>query len=532
MPWPNPFGTSAAGGGKPEVTFAGPILLGKLKEPGVFTGGPLNTPSGSMYVQSTGAITNQVVSTAAPGRASFPYIPISTATLIGGGSTGAPPYQGYGSALAFINQPGDQHLEMWSTNDNEWIRFGAVSNVPNSTSTQTGPFSTGVASTVTIITTGSPFSLIGVWPQIAVFGSSGNEIRGYTDFTWNETSEIFLQNQTTGAAITGSGVHLNIASLGGFNVFSATTASGGGIINAVAIGDTITITDASDTYVIGQSNQVGGGGPAYVMGRGNFITTSDGGTSINYIYGDLNEIRSTGGNNYIYGNNNVHRGDGNSNMTFGQGITMTGTGGANLIIGNSLIISTSDEGFNAALDRTTVIVISSGAPGAASSGIDGAAFLAKPTVETYLYNQSSSGTAFGKATITITSSSAQVVLKAASTAELVGGTLGLYSAGSAGSTGTATVRFLSATSGSTQALPARFYESTGGNYVGIMAPSTMPAASYTVTLPASAPSTGQFLQVDSSHVTKWAHPSAVSQQFQTASGATVTVLNGVITAIV
>ena len=292
MPWPNPFASSAPAGGKLEATFGGPILLGKMKEGGVAGIGPLVSPSGALLIQSTGSITNQVVSTGAPTKAAFLYAPVSTASLI---TAGPPPYQGYGAATVFVNNTTDQHWEVWSTQDNEWIRFGQVSTVGSGG--------------------GSTFTVNGVWPQIAVYTSPGGNIGGYTDLTWQETSRLFAAGAST-AIFAGNGLHTDNYSIGGFNVFRASTGPASGVSFGVMIGDTNELDDASDSYIMGQNNQIGGGGPGYIVGRSNNITTSVA-SAVNYLYGELNTIYSSGGNNYIYGGSNTIRGGGNSNIIAG-----------------------------------------------------------------------------------------------------------------------------------------------------------------------------------------------------------------------
>src|SRR5581483_10142123 len=53
----------------------------------------------------------------------------------------------------------------------------------------------------------------------------------------------------------------------------------------------------------------------------------------------------------------------------------------------------------------------------------------------------------------------------------------------------------------------RFQDAAGGEYVGLRAPTTV-SPSYTIDLPASAPTTGQFLQASSTTATQWTSISA------------------------
>src|SRR5438128_7071953 len=91
------------------ITTAGGILGTRLKGPafagqiadGGASGGPLPQASGVIVIQTTASIVNQVVSTAdavVGARASFVYIPVSTATLVGSTS---PPYLGVGVPIVW-----------------------------------------------------------------------------------------------------------------------------------------------------------------------------------------------------------------------------------------------------------------------------------------------------------------------------------------------------------------------------------------------------------------------------------------------
>ena len=111
--------------GLKKVGFQGPVLAGKVADPGV-AGGMLPFPGGVICVQSTASLTNQVVTTSATGlqRAAFLYIPVTTATLTG---AAAPPYVGVGVPLTWNDA--DKMLQIWSSGSASWMSLVATTSM-------------------------------------------------------------------------------------------------------------------------------------------------------------------------------------------------------------------------------------------------------------------------------------------------------------------------------------------------------------------------------------------------------------------
>lgn len=130
MPFPVVFTSSAPAGGRPSADFGGPVLFGKVSDGGPVGTGPQPQPSGTLYVQSTGGQSNQMVSTGAIGKASLPYVPISSASLVG---AGAPPFTGFGAAMALIGASTAPFLQVYSTLATDWVPIFAQSTVTAST---------------------------------------------------------------------------------------------------------------------------------------------------------------------------------------------------------------------------------------------------------------------------------------------------------------------------------------------------------------------------------------------------------------
>lgn len=95
----------------------GPAVSGQIADGGA-AGGPLPNPGGFICVQSTAALTNQVVTTSATGlqNASFVYVPLTTATLVG---AAAPPFTGVGTPLLWNDA--DAILMVWSSSRSSWL---------------------------------------------------------------------------------------------------------------------------------------------------------------------------------------------------------------------------------------------------------------------------------------------------------------------------------------------------------------------------------------------------------------------------
>ena len=95
----------------------GPALAGQQADNG--SGGPIPAPGGFICIQSTASITNQVVSTAdavVANRASFVYIPVTTAPLVG---AAAPPFVGVGTPLVWDDA--NKRLAIWSSGSSSWL---------------------------------------------------------------------------------------------------------------------------------------------------------------------------------------------------------------------------------------------------------------------------------------------------------------------------------------------------------------------------------------------------------------------------
>jgi hypothetical protein len=113
-------GVTAAIGLK-KTGFNGPVLAGKVADPGV-AGGPIPTPGGYICVQSTASLTNQIVTTSATGlqNASFVYIPVTTGQLQG---AAAPPYVGVGVPLVWNDTT--RRLMVWSSGALDWLNMSS-----------------------------------------------------------------------------------------------------------------------------------------------------------------------------------------------------------------------------------------------------------------------------------------------------------------------------------------------------------------------------------------------------------------------
>ena len=159
-----------------------------------------------------------------------------------------------------------------------------------------------------------------------------------------------------------------------------------------------------------------------------------------------------------------------------RNMEINSTSGPTMLLGAPAILATSGIGYVSTNEKGTFIVLASGYEG----------FAAVPYNRTLIYSESSHTQVWGQAGINQTSSAAKVELQAASTVDQNGAALGIHSAGSIGTTGSASARLYSI--GATGTIPFRFYESTVGNYVSLSAPTTMPAASYNLTLPTALPS--------------------------------------------
>lgn len=92
-----------------------PAIAGQIADN---AGGPIPPPGGVMLVQSTAALTNQVVTTSATGlqNASFVYISVSTGSLTG---AAAPPYTGVGTPIHWNDAA--KTLQVWSSGSGSWM---------------------------------------------------------------------------------------------------------------------------------------------------------------------------------------------------------------------------------------------------------------------------------------------------------------------------------------------------------------------------------------------------------------------------
>lgn len=118
MPFPVVFTSSAPAGGRPSADFGGPVLFGKISDAGPIGTGPQPQPSGSLYVQSTGGPSNQVVKFASISKASLGYTAVSTLSLV---SASAPPFTGFGAATVFVDDGLTPHMEAYSTVAGSWV---------------------------------------------------------------------------------------------------------------------------------------------------------------------------------------------------------------------------------------------------------------------------------------------------------------------------------------------------------------------------------------------------------------------------
>lgn len=226
MPFPT-LSSSFPGGGKPSADFGGPVLFGKIKDQGVPTGAQV-FPSGTLLIQSTGTVTNQVISTGAVNRASLIYVAVSTASLIG---AGAPPYTGYGAGMALIAST-TPHIEVWSSGANDWIEFFASTNPGNVTGNGTTGF---------IPMWGTPNSLV-----VSGIFDDGTTLRV------NSVGSTFDSLVLNTSGFDGS-------SLGNRNTEGTDTQAVGELINlgtasdSQAIGNRITDANGSDNQFIGEN---------------------------------------------------------------------------------------------------------------------------------------------------------------------------------------------------------------------------------------------------------------------------------------
>lgn len=105
-------------GGLIASRFKAPVLSGTIADSVSSGPGPVPPAGGFIAVQSTASITNQIVTTSATGlaRASFMYIPVTTATLVG---AAAPFYVGVGAPLVWDDT--DAILMIWSSSRSSWL---------------------------------------------------------------------------------------------------------------------------------------------------------------------------------------------------------------------------------------------------------------------------------------------------------------------------------------------------------------------------------------------------------------------------
>ena len=102
-------------GGEKRTRFGGPVMVGQVADNG--SSGPLPAPGAVICVQSTASLVNQIISTAAPSRGSYVYIPITTGPL--NQSTAAPPYSGVGTPLIWDDT--NFRLHIWSSSKGTWM---------------------------------------------------------------------------------------------------------------------------------------------------------------------------------------------------------------------------------------------------------------------------------------------------------------------------------------------------------------------------------------------------------------------------
>ena len=116
-------GFRTSDGGMKYSGFQGPVLAGKMAD-GMLASLP--AAGGFICVQSTASIDNQIVTTSANGlsRASFIYIPVSTASLVG---AAAPAYAGVGTALTWDDAT--KTLQVWSSGSASWMTLIATTSM-------------------------------------------------------------------------------------------------------------------------------------------------------------------------------------------------------------------------------------------------------------------------------------------------------------------------------------------------------------------------------------------------------------------
>ena len=106
--------------GQPNTRFKAPVLSGTLADG---AGGPLPPPGGFMCVQSTAALTTQILTTTGqPAVSSFVYITQGTLAVTSSSTAtiaAAPPYTGSGAAMYFdITR---KKLSIYSTGVGDWV---------------------------------------------------------------------------------------------------------------------------------------------------------------------------------------------------------------------------------------------------------------------------------------------------------------------------------------------------------------------------------------------------------------------------
>lgn len=103
--------------------FGGPVFSGTVADGG--SSGPLPAPGAVALIQSTAALVNQVISTGAPARGSYIYIPVSTNSMVSSAnSAAAPPYAGFGAALVWNDA--DKRLEVYSSGSSGWLSLSTA----------------------------------------------------------------------------------------------------------------------------------------------------------------------------------------------------------------------------------------------------------------------------------------------------------------------------------------------------------------------------------------------------------------------
>ena len=110
---------SYTGSGK-YSRFGGPVLSGQIADN---AGGPVPAPGAIALVQSTAALTTQIITTTAqPTKSSFVYITQGTLAMTSSGTasiSAAPPYTGMGAAMYFDYTR--KKLSIYSTGVGDWV---------------------------------------------------------------------------------------------------------------------------------------------------------------------------------------------------------------------------------------------------------------------------------------------------------------------------------------------------------------------------------------------------------------------------